>query len=97
MMRANLAQGVNLQTYTEVRVVMPSARSPGRWIVQTARRGEIECAQVVHATNAYSSALEPLLRPQPHMCNLVVPPAPFRGARGLPGSYGILAGRGTRK
>lgn len=99
VMRECLKRGVNLQTHTQVTGVVASTAIPGRWVVQTAQRGDIECAQVVHATNAYSAALEPMLRglvrPQPHMCNLVVPPPAYRGARALPGSYGVLAAPGV--
>jgi glycine/D-amino acid oxidase-like deaminating enzyme len=93
IMRDNLKNGVNLQTYTKVTHVKQSPQSPGRWIVES-DRGEIECSQVVHATNAYSSALEPslrgLIRPSPHMCTKVVPPVTFAGSKCLQNSYGVL-------
>ncbi|KAM0811553.1 putative FAD dependent oxidoreductase [Seiridium cardinale] len=98
VMRDNLEKGVNLQTHTEVTRVVPSSQNTGSWIIQTAR-GEIECSQVVHATNAYSSALEPSLRglisPSPHICNRVVPPATFKGPDTLKNSYGILLPQGV--
>ncbi|EXJ85341.1 hypothetical protein A1O1_05705 [Capronia coronata CBS 617.96] len=93
IMRENLKKGVNLQTGTTVVRVTPGPRSSGIWIVET-NRGNIECTQVVHATNAYSSALEPSLRglitPTPHMCNRVDPPKTFQKDKGLQNSYGVL-------
>ncbi|OTB07281.1 hypothetical protein M426DRAFT_86393 [Hypoxylon sp. CI-4A] len=94
VMRKNLEKGLdfNLQTYTTVRKVVPSD-APGKWIVHS-DRGEIECSRVVHASNAYSAAIEPSLRglvhPTPHMCNKVVPPASFAGSKALKNSYGVL-------
>jgi len=90
-MRQNLKAGVNLQTYTTVRKV---ERGPGSsWIVKS-DRGDIKCSQVVHATNGYSAAVEPslrgVIRPTPHMCNKVVPPACFSGSKALRNSYGVL-------
>lgn len=93
IMRENLKKGLNLQTHTKVTSVKEAARSPRSWVVET-NRGEIECTQVVHATNAYSSALEPFLRgliwPTPHICHRVIPPAAFSGIDCLKNSYGIL-------
>lgn len=94
IMRGNVAQEprFNLQTYTTVRRVTESGK-PGRWLVHS-DRGSIECSQVVHATNAYSAAVEPsllgLVTPTPHMCNKVVPPASFSGYKALRNSYGVL-------
>ncbi|KAK8073571.1 hypothetical protein PG994_004470 [Apiospora phragmitis] len=91
LMRVNLAAGVNLQTFTP-------ARSKYRWTVHT-DRGPIACADVVHAANAYLPAYEPslrgLIRPKPHMCNKVLPPLKFAGARALRHSYGILLRDGS--
>ncbi|KAL4796242.1 FAD dependent oxidoreductase-domain-containing protein [Aspergillus venezuelensis] len=98
VMRENLEKGVNFQTRTKVAKVVP-ASTPGKWVVKS-ERGDIECAQVIHATNAYSSALEPSLRgliyPQPHMCDRVVPPVAFDGSNpaGLKSSYGVLLPNG---
>ncbi|KAL1296941.1 hypothetical protein AAFC00_004547 [Neodothiora populina] len=93
IMRENLKNGVNLQTRTVAAFVKPSSENPGKWMVQT-DRGEIECGQVIHATNAYSPALEPslrdLIRPSPHICNKIVPPVSFAGSNGLQNSYGVL-------
>lgn len=94
IMTGNVAQEprFNLQTYTTVRKVTESSQ-PGRWLVHS-DRGSIECSQVVHATNAYSAAVEPSLRgfvtPTPHMCNKVVPPPNFSGSKALRNSYGVL-------
>lgn len=108
IMRRNLQKGLdfNLQTWTTVRKVVPSPSSSSSssssshrdhasssWVVQS-DRGEIECARVVHATNAYSAAVEPsllgLVWPTPHLCNKVVPPGSFAGSRALRNSYGVL-------
>ncbi|KAJ4523235.1 hypothetical protein HRR78_000730 [Exophiala dermatitidis] len=93
VMRENIKKGANLQTHTVARRVRQSPRSSGKWIVET-DRGEIECSQVVHATNAYSAALEPslsgLIRPIPHICTKVVPPETFSGSKRLQNSYGVL-------
>ncbi|KAI1078920.1 DAO-domain-containing protein [Whalleya microplaca] len=94
IMRKNLKKGLkfSLQTYTVVRKVVKSEGSRN-WVVKS-DRGDIECSRVVHATNAYSAAVEPSLRgliyPTPHMCNKVVPPAIFAGSKALKNSYGVL-------
>ncbi|KAG8157164.1 hypothetical protein KVR01_012872 [Diaporthe batatas] len=94
IMRGNVAQEprFNLQTYTTVRRVTESGQ-PGRWLVHS-DRGSVECSQVVHATNAYSAAVEPsllgLVTPTPHMCNKVVPSPRFSGSKALGNSYGVL-------
>ncbi|KAH8788188.1 FAD dependent oxidoreductase-domain-containing protein [Diaporthe sp. PMI_573] len=94
IMRSNVAlePRFNLQTYTTVRQITGGDK-PGRWVVHS-DRGQIECSQVVHATNAYGAAVEPSLRglviPTPHMCNKVVPPASFAGSKALRNSYGVL-------
>ncbi|KAK7397807.1 hypothetical protein QQX98_012822 [Neonectria punicea] len=97
VMRESLKKGVNLQTHTKVAQVVQSLKIPGRWTVKS-DRGEIECTQVIHATNAYSPALEPSLRglinPMPHMCNKVTPPVSFKGPQGLSNSYGVLLPNG---
>ncbi|RAK78991.1 NAD(P)/FAD-dependent oxidoreductase [Aspergillus fijiensis CBS 313.89] len=96
VMRENIRRGVNLQTHTKAVAVVPSQKNPGQWVVRT-ERGDIECAQVVHATNAYSSALEPSLRglitPRPQMCNRVTIPETATDFAGFKNSYGILLGR----
>uniref|UniRef100_A0A8H7K554 FAD dependent oxidoreductase domain-containing protein n=1 Tax=Bionectria ochroleuca TaxID=29856 RepID=A0A8H7K554_BIOOC len=93
VMSENLKKGVNLQTRTTVTQVVESNKQLGKWTVKTAR-GDIECAQVVHATNAYSPALEPslrgLIKPTPHMCSSRAPPVSFIGSKALQNSYGIL-------
>ncbi|KAI0121375.1 FAD dependent oxidoreductase [Xylariales sp. AK1849] len=91
VMRENLAMGVNLQTFTLAREVSPG--SEHRWTVHT-DRGSISCENVVHASNAYMAAYEPLVRglitPKPHMCNKVIPPLSYSGSESLKNSYGIL-------
>lgn len=94
-MRGNLKNGVGLYTHTEVCKILSGESSP--WIVQT-KRGDVECSQVVHATNAYSPALEPSLRglisPSPHICNKVNPPVTFCEPNNLKNSYGVLLPNG---
>lgn len=106
-MRENLAKGVNLQTRTKATNVAgtsnPKSQSQSqgkwKWAVQTTH-GAIHCNQVIHATNAYSSALEPSLRgliyPSPHMCNRIKPPVEFDHSNpaGLTNSYGVLLPEG---
>lgn len=113
-MRKNLSKGVNLQTRTKATNVAQVAQAgqtsdadlksnanakSWKWEVQTAR-GAIHCSQVIHATNAYSSALEPSLRgliyPSPHMCNRIKPPVEFDESNptGLTNSYGVLLPEG---
>jgi len=96
-MRENLKKSVNLQTHTRVNEVVPSPSSPDKWVVKS-QRCDIECRQVVHASNAYSSALEPslrgLIRPRPHMCNEVRPPSTYTGSQALKNSYGVLFSEG---
>ncbi|KAF1967608.1 DAO-domain-containing protein [Bimuria novae-zelandiae CBS 107.79] len=93
IMRQNLKSGVNLQTHTQAKIVSVDPSGRRKWVVLTLR-GEIACDTVVHATNAYSAALEPSLRgvitPKPHMCNKVVPPRTMSGSKALQNSYGVL-------
>jgi glycine/D-amino acid oxidase-like deaminating enzyme len=103
-MRENLSKGVNLQTRTKATKITetpepdPTPKS-FKWIVQTPR-APIKTNQVIHATNAYSSALEPSLRgliyPSPHMCNRIKPPVEFEDPNpaGLTNSYGVLLPEG---
>ncbi|KAL4778835.1 FAD dependent oxidoreductase-domain-containing protein [Aspergillus varians] len=97
IMRDNLKKGVNLQTRTKATQITPSSKPAWNWAVKT-ERGDIQCTQVIHATNAYSSALEPSLRgliyPTPHMCDRIVPPVAFEGATGLTNSYAVLLPNG---
>lgn len=93
VMRNNLEKGANLQTYTVATSVTKATGGRRRWIVQT-DRGEIACDNVIHATNAYGAALEPLLKgiitPKPHICTRVVPPRAVSGTRAVRNSYGVL-------
>ncbi|KAL6238259.1 hypothetical protein BDW75DRAFT_228082 [Aspergillus navahoensis] len=66
IMRGNLRRGVNLQTRTKAT----------HWIVKS-DRGDNECSQVIHATNAL-------------ICNRIGPPVAFEGCEGLTNSYGVL-------
>ncbi|KAF2018078.1 DAO-domain-containing protein [Aaosphaeria arxii CBS 175.79] len=91
VMRSNIEKGANLQTYTCARKVTNGEN--GQWIIHT-DRGDVACNRVVHATNAYSAAIEPSLRglitPKPHMCNKVVPPRAWSGTNALQNSYAVL-------
>jgi glycine/D-amino acid oxidase-like deaminating enzyme len=93
IMRANLKKCVNLQTYTTVSSVSEFTTSSRKWVVHT-ERGDIVCDNVVHASNAYSAAVEPSLKgiitPKPHMCNKVIPPRAWSGSNALQNSYGVL-------
>ncbi|KAJ5747042.1 uncharacterized protein N7511_008738 [Penicillium nucicola] len=97
LMRENLKKGLNLQTNTLVTGIQSSQNSVGNWIVKS-DRGDIECPQVIHATNAYSSALEPSLRgiiiPSPHICTKVTPPSENKSYAKLNNSYGIMMPKG---
>jgi glycine/D-amino acid oxidase-like deaminating enzyme len=89
--RENITNGANLQTYATAKSVSEGTGSR-KWMVHT-ERGDIACDTVVHATNAYSAALEPSLRnvitPKPHVCNRAVPPQAFSGSKAIRNSYGI--------
>lgn len=71
IMRLNLAMGLNFQTWTPVTSISESTDKPGQWVVNTDGRGSITTPTVVHATNAYASAILPelktFIRPTPHM------------------------------
>jgi glycine/D-amino acid oxidase-like deaminating enzyme len=93
IMRANLSKGANLQTHTVATFITENQIGSRKWIVHTPR-GSISATTIVHATNAYSAALEPSLRgiitPKPHMCIRFVPPRSLSGSRALQNSYGVL-------
>ncbi|PVH74127.1 DAO-domain-containing protein [Cadophora sp. DSE1049] len=100
IMRSNLQNDrFNLQTHAQVTGVSRSTEDPEKWIVHASDRGSISCSQVVHATNAYSSAIESSLRglilPHPHICTRAVPPSTFTGIEGLQNSYGVLLDGGA--
>lgn len=93
IMRENLDNGASLQTYTVAKSITKDVSAARKWNIHT-DRGIIACDTVVHATNAYSGALEPSLKgiitPKPHMCNRVVPPRNLSGSRAIQNSYGVL-------
>ncbi|KAF2441765.1 DAO-domain-containing protein [Karstenula rhodostoma CBS 690.94] len=93
IMRENLKNGVNLQTYTLAKSIAADSSGSRKWLVNT-DRGDVACDTVVHATNAYSAALEPSLKgvitPKPHICNKVVPPRAMSGSKAIQNSYGVL-------
>ncbi|KAH7084666.1 FAD dependent oxidoreductase-domain-containing protein [Paraphoma chrysanthemicola] len=97
LMRENLKNGANLQTYTLAKSITEDEGGARKWIVHT-DRGNIACDTVVHATNAYSGALESSFRgvitPKPHICNRVVPPRIFSGSQAIQNSYGVLLPEG---
>ncbi|KAF1834961.1 DAO-domain-containing protein [Decorospora gaudefroyi] len=97
IMRQNLKKGANLQTYTLAESISKGTNSR-KWVVHT-ERGDVECNFIVHATNAYSAALEPSLRgvitPKPHICTRVVPPRSFSGSNAVSNSYGVLLADGA--
>lgn len=97
IMRGNIIKGANLQTRTTTKSISEGT-GVWKWSVNT-ERGDIACDTVVHATNAYSAALEPLLRgiitPKPHMCNRLVPLQVFSGSRAIGNSYSILVTDGA--
>lgn len=70
IMKLNLAMGLNFQTWTPATSISESTDKPGQWVVKT-DRGSITTPTVVHATNAYASAILPefktFIRPTPHM------------------------------
>lgn len=93
VMRNNLKKGANLQTYTVAKSISKAAEGRRRWVVHS-ERGDITCDNIIHATNAYSAALEPALKgvitPKPHICTRVVPPRAASGSRAIQNSYGVL-------
>jgi glycine/D-amino acid oxidase-like deaminating enzyme len=93
VMRENLKNGANLQTYTAARTIIKNVEGRRKWMVRT-DRGDITCDNVIHATNAYSAALEPALKgvitPKPHICTKVVPTRAFSGSQAIQNSYGVL-------
>ncbi|KAM6509442.1 hypothetical protein FALCPG4_017097 [Fusarium falciforme] len=54
--------GVNLQTNTPVQAISAAPDQDGLWTVTTAR-GVVKAAQVVMATNAYTAAVLPVMKP----------------------------------
>lgn len=82
-----LEQGVTLQTNTLVTSITPDSSSGSsdvpRWVVHT-ERGDIVTPKVIHATNAYSSALLPSsfkdeITPYISQCSAHIPPLSFSG------------------
>jgi glycine/D-amino acid oxidase-like deaminating enzyme len=55
-----IAKGANLQTNTPV-IEVSQTRGSEKWIVTTAKRGEVIAEKVILATNAYKAALYPPL------------------------------------
>jgi glycine/D-amino acid oxidase-like deaminating enzyme len=81
--------GLNLQTHTPVREVLPSSDG---WVVKT-DRGDLKTEKVVYATNAFTATLLPeflgRIWPFKGQCSVVVPTAPYSGSRMLTESYGL--------
>ncbi|KAJ7185227.1 DAO-domain-containing protein [Mycena filopes] len=88
LMKACLAEGLNLQTWTPATSVSASSDDSGLWTVNTAR-GAITTPTVVYATNAYTSSVLPdfarYIRPAAHMCDKVIPPRAFAGTKAADG------------
>ncbi|KAJ7090852.1 FAD dependent oxidoreductase [Mycena belliarum] len=86
--------GLNLQTHTPVRAVVPGVGGAG-WTVQT-DRGAVAAGKVVYATNAFTATLLPEFRghiwPFRGQCAAVVPPKAYAGANMLTHTYGLAYG-----
>ncbi|KAF7334780.1 FAD dependent oxidoreductase [Mycena sanguinolenta] len=85
--------GMNLQTHTPVRRVVPSTdEGVGGWRVET-DRGVVETQKVVYATNAFTATLLPEflghIYPFRGQCSAVVPPMAYAGKNVLPGTYAM--------
>jgi glycine/D-amino acid oxidase-like deaminating enzyme len=63
LLESAVSRGINLQTHTPVIDVTVARKGAGAetWAVNTPR-GSIDCANVIYATNAYTSALLPELK-----------------------------------
>ncbi|KAJ7162305.1 FAD dependent oxidoreductase [Mycena filopes] len=85
--------GLNLQTHTPVRRVVPAAG--GGWSVET-ERGTVSTGKVVYATNAFTATLLPEFRghiwPFRGQCAAVVPTKAYSGAGMLTHTYGLAHG-----
>jgi glycine/D-amino acid oxidase-like deaminating enzyme len=94
IMRKNLDRGVALHTFKMVKTVVPSSDPRLKWTVRT-DRGDVSCNTVIHATNAYAAAIEPMfrgvVRPYPQICIKAASIFPVTETTGLLGhSYTIL-------
>ncbi|KAJ7354380.1 FAD dependent oxidoreductase [Mycena albidolilacea] len=87
--------GMNLQTRTPVRRVVPRISSAGGWRVET-DRGTVETETVVYATNAYTATLLPEfvghIWPFKGQCAAVVPPEAYAGPNMFRETYGLAPG-----
>lgn len=88
MLSRAISQGANLQTNTPVQAVSDTQDSQGYWTVTTSR-GKVKAKKIVHASNAYVSAILPEYKdriiPVRGVCSRIVTPklpAPY-----LPNSY----------
>ncbi|KAJ7678733.1 FAD dependent oxidoreductase-domain-containing protein [Mycena rosella] len=83
------ATGLNLQTRTPVREVLPSTDG---WRVKT-DRGDVQTEKVVYATNAFTATLLPeflgRIWPFKGQCSVVVPTAPYSGKNMLTETYAL--------
>ncbi|KAJ7502593.1 FAD dependent oxidoreductase [Mycena galericulata] len=90
------AHGLNLQTNTPVRAVLPGPN--GGWRVQT-DRGEVQTGKVVYATNAFTATLLPeflgRIWPFRGQCSVVVPTKTYSGQNMLTETYGLAYGEGS--
>ncbi|KAJ7762592.1 FAD dependent oxidoreductase [Mycena metata] len=87
--------GLNLQTNTPVRKVVPNTLYEGGWSVET-DRGTLQTDNVVYATNAFTATLLPEFQghiwPFRGQCAAVIPPKAFSGAGMLTHTYGLAYG-----
>ncbi|KAJ7213163.1 FAD dependent oxidoreductase [Mycena pura] len=83
--------GLNLQTHTPVRRVLPGPDGTG-WAVHT-DRGAVHTRQVVYATNAFTATLLPEFMghiwPFRGQCAAVVPPKAYAGPNMLTSTYSL--------
>ncbi|KAJ7793680.1 FAD dependent oxidoreductase [Mycena olivaceomarginata] len=90
-----LKYGMNLQTRTPVRRVVPRISGAGGWRVET-DRGAVETETVVYATNAYTATLLPEfvghIWPFKGQCAAVVPPEAYAGPNMFRETYGLAPG-----
>jgi glycine/D-amino acid oxidase-like deaminating enzyme len=86
--------GLNLQTHTPVRRVLPSTSTGGGgWCVET-DRGALQTEKVVYATNGFTATLLPEfvghIWPFKGQCSAVVPPRAYCGDKMLRETYALV-------
>ncbi|KIY52296.1 FAD dependent oxidoreductase [Fistulina hepatica ATCC 64428] len=82
--------GLNLQTNTPVRSVVPAAEGTAGYVLKT-DRSDLRASKVVFATNAFTATLLPQflgrIAPFRGQCSAVIPTKPFAGANMLTHTY----------